>query len=94
VAYRQGKDRYEQRKEMEIHSALDDDTMGVPAFTAPKYAPRTTTLYWPQGSCQSLEFNASRTDDPKDEQATLNSPHRRTEQFGTIQLKQSTLDDE
>jgi type II secretory pathway predicted ATPase ExeA len=26
--------RYEQRKEMEIHSALDDDTMGVRAFTA------------------------------------------------------------
>jgi len=29
--------RYEQRKEMEIHSALDDDdTMGVRAFTALK----------------------------------------------------------
>jgi type II secretory pathway predicted ATPase ExeA len=26
--------RYEQRKEMEIHSSLDDDTMGVRAFTA------------------------------------------------------------
>lgn len=26
--------RYEQRKEMEIHSALDDDTMGVRAFTS------------------------------------------------------------
>ncbi|WP_267644030.1 BREX system ATP-binding domain-containing protein [Haloarchaeobius amylolyticus] len=28
--------RYEQRKEMEIHSALDDDTSGVRAFTALK----------------------------------------------------------
>jgi replication-associated recombination protein RarA len=28
--------RYEQRKEMEIHSALDDDTAGVRAFTALK----------------------------------------------------------
>jgi type II secretory pathway predicted ATPase ExeA len=28
--------RYEQRKEMEIHTALDDDTMGVRAFTALK----------------------------------------------------------
>jgi len=28
--------RYEQRKEMEIHSALDDDTMGVRAFTSLK----------------------------------------------------------
>jgi len=28
--------RYEQRKEMEIHSALDDDTTGVRAFTALK----------------------------------------------------------
>ena len=26
--------RYEQRKEMEIHTALDDDTMGVRAFTS------------------------------------------------------------
>lgn len=26
--------RYEQRKEMEIHTSLDDDTMGVRAFTA------------------------------------------------------------
>jgi len=38
--------RYEQRKEMEIHSALDDDTMGVRAFTSFKKSAPKAGIYW------------------------------------------------
>ncbi|MFD1600464.1 BREX system ATP-binding domain-containing protein [Halobellus rarus] len=63
--------RYEQRKEMEIHSALDDDTMGVRAFTALK------NLLLDLGSTGVFvfvdEFESIARLTPKNEQATLNS---------------------
>lgn len=63
--------RYEQRKEMEIHSALDDDTMGVRAFTALK------NMLLELGHTGIFvfvdEFESIARLSPKDEQATLNS---------------------
>ncbi|ELY95136.1 hypothetical protein C483_02191 [Natrialba hulunbeirensis JCM 10989] len=63
--------RYEQRKEMEIHSALDDDTMGVRAFTALK------NLLLDLGYTSIFvfvdEFESIARLSPKNEQATLNS---------------------
>lgn len=63
--------RYEQRKEMEIHSALDDDTMGVRAFTAFK------NLLLEIGYTGVFvfidEFESIARLSPKDEQSTLNS---------------------
>ena len=63
--------RYEQRKEMEIHSALDDDTMGVRAFTALK------SLLLDLGYTGVFvfvdEFESIARLSPKNEQATLNS---------------------
>lgn len=63
--------RYEQRKEMEIHSALDDDTMGVRAFTALK---RMLLALGYTGVFAFIdEFESIARLSPKDEQATLNS---------------------
>jgi hypothetical protein len=63
--------RYEQRKEMEIHSALDDDTTAVRAFTALK------SLLLELGYTGVFvfvdEFESIARLSPKDEQSTLNS---------------------
>ncbi|UTF55578.1 BREX system ATP-binding domain-containing protein [Natronosalvus rutilus] len=63
--------RYEQRKEMEIHTALDDDTMGVRAFTALK------SLFLELGYTAVFvfvdEFESIGRLSSKDEQSTLNS---------------------
>ena len=63
--------RYEQRKEMEIHSALDDDTTSVRAFTALK------NLLLELGFTGVFvfvdEFESIARLGSKDEQATLNS---------------------
>jgi Cdc6-like AAA superfamily ATPase len=63
--------RYEQRKEMEIHSALDDDTMGVRAFTAMKQLFRE--LGYTAVFVFVDEFESIARLSPKDEQSTLNS---------------------
>ena len=63
--------RYEQRKEMEIHSALDDDTMGVRAFTALKNM--LLELDYTGVFVFVDEFESIARLSPKDEQATLNS---------------------
>ncbi|WP_262174430.1 BREX system ATP-binding domain-containing protein [Haloarcula laminariae] len=63
--------RYEQRKEMEIHSALDDDTMGVRAFTALKNM--LLELGYTGIFVFVDEFESIARLSPKDEQATLNS---------------------
>lgn len=63
--------RYEQRKEMEIHSALDDDTMGVRAFTALKNL--LLDLDYTGVFVFVDEFESIARLSPKDEQATLNS---------------------
>ncbi len=63
--------RYEQRKEMEIHSALDDDTMGVRAFTALKNV--LLELDYTGVFVFVDEFESIARLSPKDEQATLNS---------------------
>jgi len=63
--------RYEQRKEMEIHSALDDDTMGVRAFTAFKNL--LLDLGYTGVFVFVDEFESIARLSPKDEQATLNS---------------------
>jgi len=63
--------RYEQRKEMEIHSALDDDTMGVRAFTSLKNMLRE--LGYIGVFVFVDEFESIARLSPKDEQATLNS---------------------
>ncbi|WP_089650000.1 BREX system ATP-binding domain-containing protein [Halobacterium hubeiense] len=63
--------RYEQRKEMEIHSALDDDTMGVRAFTALKNM--LLELGYTGVFVFVDEFESIARLSPKDEQATLNS---------------------
>jgi len=63
--------RYEQRKEMEIHSALDDDTMGVRAFTALKNM--LLELDYTGVFVFVDEFESVARLSPKDEQATLNS---------------------
>lgn len=63
--------RYEQRKEMEIHSALDDDTMGVRAFTSFKNL--LLELDYTSVFVFVDEFESVARLSPKDEQATLNS---------------------
>lgn len=63
--------RYEQRKEMEIHSALDDDTMGVRAFTALKNM--LLELGYTGVFVFVDEFESIARLSPKTEQATLNS---------------------
>jgi type II secretory pathway predicted ATPase ExeA len=63
--------RYEQRKEMEIHSALDDDTMGVRAFTALKNM--LLELNYTGVFVFVDEFESVARLSPKNEQATLNS---------------------
>ena len=63
--------RYEQRKEMEIHTALDDDTMGVRAFTALKNM--LLQLGYTAVFVFIDEFESIARLSPKDEQATLNS---------------------
>ncbi|MDL0118287.1 DUF2791 family P-loop domain-containing protein [Halobacterium salinarum] len=63
--------RYEQRKEMEIHSALDDDTMGVRAFTALKNL--LLDLDYTGVFVFVDEFESIARLSPKNEQATLNS---------------------
>ncbi|OYR50034.1 BREX system ATP-binding domain-containing protein [Halorubrum sp. Eb13] len=63
--------RYEQRKEMEIHSALDDDTMSVRAFTALKNM--LLELGYTGVFVFVDEFESVARLSPKNEQATLNS---------------------
>lgn len=63
--------RYEQRKEMEIHSALDDDTMGVRAFTSFKNL--LLELGYTSVFVFVDEFESIARLSPKDEQKTLNS---------------------
>jgi len=63
--------RYEQRKEMEIHTALDDDTMGVRAFTAMKNV--LLELGYTAVFVFVDEFESIARLSPKDEQSTLNS---------------------
>ncbi|WP_336330814.1 BREX system ATP-binding domain-containing protein [Haloarcula sp. CGMCC 1.2071] len=63
--------RYEQRKEMEIHSAVDDDTSAVRAFTALKNMLRELGYTGIFMFVDEFERIAQLT--PKDEQATLNS---------------------
>ena len=63
--------RYEQRKEMEIHSALDDDTMGVRAFTA--FKNMLLDLGYTGVFVFVDEFESIARLTPKDEQETLNS---------------------
>ncbi|MFA9427112.1 BREX system ATP-binding domain-containing protein [Natronorubrum sp. A-ect3] len=63
--------RYEQRKEMEIHTALDDDTMGVRAFTA--FKNMLLELGYTAVFVFIDEFESISRLSSKDEQATLNS---------------------
>jgi Cdc6-like AAA superfamily ATPase len=63
--------RYEQRKEMEIHSALDDDTTSVRAFTAFKNV--LLELGYTGVFVFVDEFESIARLSPKDEQSTLNS---------------------
>jgi type II secretory pathway predicted ATPase ExeA len=63
--------RYEQRKEMEIHSALDDDKMGVRAFTSMKQLLRE--LEYTAVFVFIDEFESIARLSAKDEQSTLNS---------------------
>lgn len=63
--------RYEQRKEMEIHSALDDDTTSVRAFTALKNL--LLDLGYTGVFVFVDEFESIARLNTKDEQATLNS---------------------
>ena len=63
--------RYEQRKEMEIHTALDDDTMGVRAFTAMKNL--LLELGYTAVFVFVDEFESVARLSPKEEQSTLNS---------------------
>lgn len=63
--------RYEQRKEMEIHSALNDDTTGVRAFTALKKM--LLELGYTGVFVFVDEFESIARLSPKDEQSVLNS---------------------
>ncbi len=63
--------RYEQRKEMEIHTALDDDTMGVRAFTA--FKNMLLELGYTAVFVFIDEFESIARLSSKDEQTTLNS---------------------
>jgi len=73
--------RYEQRKEMEIHSALDDNTMGVRAFTSFKNLLRE--LGYTGVFVFIDEFEAIARLGNKDKQATLNSIRHLMDQNGT-----------
>jgi type II secretory pathway predicted ATPase ExeA len=73
--------RYEQRKQMEIHSALDDDTMGVRAFTALKNV--LLELGYTGIFVFVDEFESIARLSPKDEQATLNSIRHLMDQNST-----------
>ena len=73
--------RYEQRKEMEIHSALDDDTMGVRAFTSLKNM--LLELGYTGVFVFVDEFEAIARLSPKNEQATLNSIRHLMDQNGS-----------
>jgi type II secretory pathway predicted ATPase ExeA len=72
--------RYEQRKEMEIHSALDDDTMGVRAFTSFKNL--LLELGYTGVFVFIDEFEAIARLSNKDKQATLNSIRHLMDQNG------------
>ncbi|USZ68517.1 ATP-binding protein [Halorussus salilacus] len=63
--------RYEQRKELEIHSALDDDTMAVRAFTSMKNL--LIELGYDAVFVFIDEFESIARLSTKDEQTTLNS---------------------
>jgi len=63
--------RYEQRKEMEIHSSLDDDTMGVRAFTA--FKNMLLELGYTAVFVFVDEFESIARLKSKEKQATLNS---------------------
>ncbi|WP_142860636.1 BREX system ATP-binding domain-containing protein [Salinigranum halophilum] len=63
--------RYEQRKQMEIHSALDDDTSSVRAFTALKNL--VVELGYTGIFLFIDEFESISRLSPKDKQTTLNS---------------------
>ena len=63
--------RYEQRKEMEIHSALDDDTMGVRAFTS--FKNMLLELGYTGVFVFIDEFESIARLSSKDKQSTLNS---------------------
>ena len=63
--------RYEQRKEMEIHSSLDDDTMGVRAFTA--FKNMLLELGYTAVFVFVDEFESIARLKNKEKQATLNS---------------------
>jgi type II secretory pathway predicted ATPase ExeA len=63
--------RYEQRKQMEIHSALDDDATSVRAFTALKNL--LLELGYTAVFIFTDEFESIARLSPKAEQATLNS---------------------
>jgi type II secretory pathway predicted ATPase ExeA len=73
--------RYEQRKEMEIHSALDDDTMGVRAFTSFKNL--LLDLEYTGVFVFIDEFEAIARLNNKDEQSTLNSIRHLMDQNST-----------
>jgi len=73
--------RYEQRKEMEIHSALDDDTMGVRAFTSFKNL--LLELGYTGVFVFVDEFEAIARLGPKNKQATLNSIRHLMDQNGS-----------
>jgi len=73
--------RYEQRKEMEIHSALDDDTMGVRAFTSFKNL--LLELGYTGVFVFVDEFEAIARLSPKNKQATLNSIRHLMDQNGS-----------
>src|SRR6056297_2343591 len=73
--------RYEQRKEMEIHSALDDDTMGVRAFTSFKNL--LLELGYTGVFVFVDEFEAIARLSPKNKQATLNSIRHLIDQNGS-----------
>lgn len=73
--------RYEQRKEMEIHTALDDDTMGVRAFTAMKNL--LVELGYTAVFVFVDEFESIARLSPKEEQSTLNSIRHLMDQNST-----------
>jgi len=73
--------RYEQRKEMEIHSALDDDTMGVRAFTSFKNL--LLELGYTGVFVFIDEFEAIARLSNKNKQATLNSIRHLMDQNGS-----------
>jgi hypothetical protein len=73
--------RYEQRKEMEIHSAVDDDTMAVRAFTSFKNL--LLELGYTGVFMFIDEFEAIAQLNSKDKQGTLNSIRHLMDQNGS-----------